>query len=509
MLDHLTEYKNFAKLLENVSGARTRFAPSSTGACHVGSARTALYNYLLSKNGGSFLLRIEDTDPDRYVEGSEKHIIDSLEWLGITFDEGVHMGGPHAPYKQSERAKTGLYKKYADELVGMGLAYYAFDTEDDVNAMRDRIKTKEDPRPQYGYKTRDLMRNSLTMDKSEVRDLIESNTPHIVRLLVQPGKTVELTDLVRGVVRVRTSELGDVVLHKSDGLPTYHLASIVDDHLMKISHVIRGEEWLPSAPLHAMLYDAFGWNRPEFAHLSVILKPDGRGKLNKRDADALGIPIYPVAWGGSANTDPGKGYREEGFLPMSVVNYIALLGWNPGTEKEIYLTMDDLANDFDIRKVNKAGARFNVDKLKWVNGQHLKAQPIDKVAEILSKELNIDNGDNVEKVAKMLLNRSKSLQDLANQAKPILVDSEPDPKLAGTLSEIEVIKTFCNSLEDVYTKDDSIKVLNDVITKSGLKWNEVTAAMRYLLIGVKKGPDIISLIDVIGLNEALRRLNVY
>ncbi|RME93486.1 MAG: glutamate--tRNA ligase, partial [Bacteroidetes bacterium] len=353
-----------------MSSVRVRFAPSPTGALHIGGVRTALYNYLLAKKlGGTFILRIEDTDQTRYVPGAEAYILEALDWLGLTPDEGPGFGGAYGPYRQSER--QAQYLKYAQELVASGRAYYAFDTPEELEAQRELAKAAGKHSFKYDAQSRGQLRNSLSLPKAEVEALLADGVPYTIRLLVEPGQTVVIEDLVRGSVSFQTDELDDKVLLKADGMPTYHLANIVDDHLMKISHVIRGEEWLPSTAHHVLLYRAFGWEdtMPAFAHLPLILKPTGKGKLSKRDGLKLGIPVFPLAWKGDTPEDSFMGFREFGFDPAAVLNFLALLGWNPGTDQEIF-SLDELIAAFSIEKIGKAGARFDFDKAKWFNQQY-------------------------------------------------------------------------------------------------------------------------------------------
>ena len=357
---------------------RVRFAPSPTGALHIGGVRTALYNYLFAKqHNGDMILRIEDTDSQRFVPGAEAYIIEALEWLGIKFDEGVGYGGNHAPYRQSER--KDIYRKYVEQLLSDGKAYIAFDTPEELE-----VKRKEIPNFQYDASTRMQMRNSLTLPKEEIDRLIAEGKQYVVRFKVEPGEDVHVNDLIRGEVIINSSILDDKVLYKSaDNLPTYHLANIVDDHLMEISHVIRGEEWLPSAPLHVLLYRAFGWkdSMPEFAHLSLLLKPDGNGKLSKRDGDRLGFPVFPLEWHDPKTGEVSSGYREAGYLPEAVINFLALLGWNPGNDQEI-LSMDDLIKLFSLEKCSKNGAKFDFEKGKWFNHKYIQNKSNEELTEL-------------------------------------------------------------------------------------------------------------------------------
>lgn len=356
---------------------RVRFAPSPTGALHIGGVRTALYNYLLAhKLGGTFILRIEDTDQTRFVEGAENYILDSLKWLGIKPDEGIGVGGPHAPYRQSERKE--LYKVYADELINSGKAYYAFDTSEELDAIRAVYEIKGSAF-QYNALTRVKLKNSLSMSAQEVHEIIASGTPYVIRLKVPAKAEIRFQDSIRDWVHVHTSSIDDKVLMKSDGMPTYHLANVVDDHIMEITHVIRGEEWLPSAPLHILLYQAFGWQPPRFAHLPLLLKPEGNGKLSKRDADLGGFPVFPLEWKDPQTGTVSKGFKQEGYLPAAMINFLAFLGWNPGTEQELF-SLDELISAFSLERINKAGAKFDVNKAKWFNEQYLKLQDVGSLA---------------------------------------------------------------------------------------------------------------------------------
>ncbi len=366
---------------------RVRFAPSPTGPLHIGGVRTALYNYLFAKkHGGDFILRIEDTDSQRFVQGAEEYIIESFNWLGISFDEGVHVGGKCAPYRQSER--KSVYKKYVDQLLDAGLAYIAFDTPEELDKKRNEIANF-----QYDASTRGQMRNSLTLSAEEVKSLIEAGNQYVVRIKIEPGKDVVVNDLIRGEVVINSSILDDKVLYKSaDQLPTYHMANIVDDHLMEISHVIRGEEWLPSAPLHVLLYRYLGWEdtMPKFAHLPLLLKPEGNGKLSKRDGDRLGFPVFPLEWEDPKSGDISSGYRESGYLPEAVVNFLALLGWNPGTEQELF-SMEELIASFSLERCSKSGAKFDFEKGKWFNHKYIQQKSNNEIADLFQPILK-ENG---------------------------------------------------------------------------------------------------------------------
>ena len=366
---------------------RVRFAPSPTGPLHIGGVRTALYNYLFAKqNGGDFLLRIEDTDQTRFVPGAEEYIIEAFQWLGIKFDEGVGIGGPFGPYKQSERKP--MYKKYADQLIETGWAYYAFDTPEALDARRKEAEAQKKTF-QYDATTRDTLCNSLSLSKEEVSQRLASGAPYVIRFKYPADLDITVHDLIRGDVTINSNLLDDKVLFKSDGMPTYHLANIVDDHTMEISHVIRGEEWLPSAPLHVMLYKAFGWEAPQFAHLPLLLKPDGNGKLSKRDGDRLGFPVFPLQWKDPKSGEISSGYRESGYLPEAVINMLALLGWNPGTEQEM-MDLDTLVKLFSIDQISKSGAKFNLEKAKWFNHQYIQLAKEERLYGYFEKVLLCD-----------------------------------------------------------------------------------------------------------------------
>ena len=373
---------------------RVRFAPSPTGPLHIGGVRTALYNYLFARqNGGDMILRIEDTDQTRFVPGAEDYIIEALDWLGIKFDEGVHIGGNYGPYRQSDRKP--LYRQYADQLLRDGWAYYAFDRPEALDAKRKEYEAQKKTF-QYDCTTRLSMENSLSLPADEVQRRIDNGEPYVVRFKFPEDMDITVHDLIRGDVTMNSRLLDDKVLFKSDGMPTYHLANIVDDHLMEVSHVIRGEEWLPSAPLHVMLYRAFGWEdtMPQFAHLPLLLKPDGNGKLSKRDGDRLGFPVFPLDWHNPETGEISSGYRERGYLPEAVVNMLALLGWNPGNDQEL-MTMDELIKLFSIEHISKSGAKFNVEKAKWFNHEYLQKCSDERIAEMFLPQLK-EHGIKVE-----------------------------------------------------------------------------------------------------------------
>ena len=490
---------------------RVRFAPSPTGPLHIGGVRTALYNYLFARqHGGELIFRIEDTDSQRFVKAAEDYIIESFKWLGIQFDEGVSYGGDKGPYRQSERRE--IYKKYVDQLLEEGKAYIAFDTPEELQAKRAEIVNF-----QYDAHTRHMMRNSLVMPADEVQALIESGAQYVVRFKIEPGEDVHVDDMIRGDVKINSSILDDKVLFKSaDQLPTYHLANIVDDHLMEITHVIRGEEWLPSAPLHVLLYRAFGWadTMPRFAHLPLLLKPDGKGKLSKRDGDRLGFPVFPLEWHGD-NGEVAAGYRENGYLPEAVVNFLALLGWNPGGDQEI-LSMDDLIRLFDITKCSKAGAKFDYVKGQWFNREYILKTDNKVLAPAFDKILR-ENGieqpiERVEAVVGMMkmkkINFIKELWPLCDFffIAPTTFDRE-DKFIRKNWKE--------NAAEDMRELAEILKGLDDFSIESQRAavdpWAETTGkkpwnAWRVALVGAGKGPDMYELAAFLGKEETLRRI---
>lgn len=491
---------------------RVRFAPSPTGPLHIGGVRTALYNYLFARqHGGELIFRIEDTDSQRFVKAAEDYIIESFKWLGIQFDEGVSYGGDKGPYRQSERRE--IYKKYVDQLLEEGKAYIAFDTPEELQAKRAEIENF-----QYDAHTRHMMRNSLVMPADEVQALIDSGAQYVVRFKIEPGEDVHVDDMIRGDVKINSSILDDKVLFKSaDQLPTYHLANIVDDHLMEITHVIRGEEWLPSAPLHVLLYRAFGWadTMPRFAHLPLLLKPDGKGKLSKRDGDRLGFPVFPLEWHGD-NGEVAAGYRENGYLPEAVVNFLALLGWNPGGDQEI-LSMDDLIRLFDITKCSKAGAKFDYVKGQWFNREYILKTDNKVLAPAFDKILR-ENGieqpiERVEAVVGMMkmkkINFIKELWPLCDFffIAPTTFDRE-DKFIRKNWKE--------NAAEDMRELAEILKGLDDFSIESQRAavdpWAETTGkkpwnAWRVALVGAGKGPDMYELAAFLGKEETLRRID--
>ena len=404
-----------------MSKVRVRFAPSPTGPLHIGGVRTALYNYLFAKkNGGKMILRIEDTDQKRYVDGAEQYILDSLEWCGIHLDESIIHGGKYGPYRQSQRKE--IYRPYAEQLVNNGFAYYAFDTAEELTLMRERMKKAGVTSPQYNSVTRSTMKNSLSLSDDEVKKRLNNEEPYVIRIKMPRNQEVKLFDVIRGWVVVNTNKMDDKVIFKSDGMPTYHLANVVDDYLMKISHVIRGEEWLPSAPLHVLLYEYLGWKsqQPQFAHLPLLLKPDGNGKLSKRDGDRLGFPVFPLNWKNPETGEISLGYKEGGYLPEAFINMLAFLGWNPGTPQEIF-SIDDLCETFTLDRVGKSGAKFDFDKTKWFNQQYLRSKSKLELAEMLQvilKKNDISAEINyVANVCQQLKERATFIKDMWSEGK--------------------------------------------------------------------------------------------
>ncbi len=506
---------------------RVRFAPSPTGPLHIGGVRTALYNYLFAKqNGGELIFRIEDTDSSRFVPGAEQYIIDAFQWLGIKFDEGVSFGGDHGPYRQSER--RDIYKKYVAQLLGEGKAYYAFDTPEELEAKRKEIENF-----QYDAATRMQMRNSLTLPKEEVDRMIADGVQYVVRFKIEPGRDIHVDDLIRGDVSINSSVLDDKVLFKSaDQLPTYHLANIVDDHLMEVSHVIRGEEWLPSAPLHVLLYEAFGWTdtMPRFAHLPLLLKPVGNGKLSKRDGDKLGFPVFPLEWHDPKTGEVSSGYREQGYLPEAVVNFLALLGWNPGNDQEL-MTMDEMVSLFNLSKCSKNGARFDYIKGIWFNHQYLLRKPAVEWVPEFDKILKSNGIESTpEKEAKVVeLMKQKVIEytdNLGNKKKrnisfvsdlwpltsfffvaPETYDKEDKfvrkNWKEGTWQEMDELAGVLSAIDD-FTVEGIKDMVEAWVEARGFKpWN----AWRVCLVGTGQGPDMYELAALLGKDETLRRMD--
>lgn len=494
---------------------RVRFAPSPTGPLHIGGVRTALYNYLFARqHGGTMILRIEDTDSRRFVPGAEEYINEALKWLGIEIDEGVREGGNYGPYKQSER--RDIYREHVKLLLDAGKAYIAFDTPEELEKAH-----AENPNFQYDATTRSKMRNSLSMSKEEVDALLAAGEKYVVRFLIEPGRDVEVNDLIRGKVVINSSILDDKVLYKSsDDLPTYHLANIVDDHLMEVTHVIRGEEWLPSSPLHVLLYEAFGWQdtMPKFVHLPLLLKPDGKGKLSKRDGDRLGFPVFPLEWHDPKSGEISSGYRESGYLPEAVINFLALLGWNPGDDTEI-MSMDELISKFSFDRCARSGAKFDFEKGKWFNRHYLQQQDSKALAEMFIPVLKA-NGVNTDdfsmeyitKVVDLVKDRINFVKDLWEQSKYFFVQpTEYDPKavkkrwseqMPQILTDLtEVLR----NLKDFSTPAAEPAVLN-WIAERGYHLGNVMNAFRLTVVGECKGPHMFDITELLGKEETINRI---
>jgi glutamyl-tRNA synthetase len=494
---------------------RVRFAPSPTGPLHIGGVRTALYNYLFAKkNNGKLILRIEDTDQARFVEGAENYIIESFKWCGIEFDEGVGIGGPHAPYRQSERKE--IYKKYAAELIEKGKAYYAFDTPEELAVLRQKLEEEKANNTSYGAVSRMQMKNSLSLSSDEVEDLITKNIPYVIRFKMPENENVVMQDMIRGEVKVNSSTLDDKVLFKSDGLPTYHLANIIDDHIMEISHVIRGEEWLPSLPLHKMLYDAFEWEAPVFAHLPLLLKPSGKGKLSKRDGDKLGFPVFPLEWTDPKTNDISKGYREDGYFNDAFINMLSLLGWNPGDEKEIF-SMEELIEAFDINKVSKSGARFDPEKAVWFNHQYLLHK---NASDIVAYFLFVLKGKGIETTIAFATDVCDIIKERVNfvheiwgassylfQA-PQSFDEKSIKKKweEGTSAFMEELAQRLDLIES-FTPENIKSEINAFAEEKELGMGKVMNAFRIALVGSSSGIDMMDICRLLGKKEVLERMN--
>ncbi len=487
---------------------RVRFAPSPTGPLHIGGVRTALYNYLFAKkHGGTFVLRIEDTDQKRFVEGAEQYIAESLDWLNIPYDEGPGREGGYGPYRQSER--QSIYQDYVLQLIDSGWAYYAFDKPEALEAHRVDHE-KKGKTFIYNWHNREKLDNSLVLTPEELAKRLDSGEPYTVRFKWPKDETLVFSDIIRGEIQIDTNTLDDKVLFKSDGMPTYHLANIVDDHLMEITHVIRGEEWLPSLALHVKLYEAFGWKAPEFAHLPLILKPSGKGKLSKRDGDKLGFPVFPLQW------EDSMGYREAGYFPETVVNFLAFLGWNPGTEQELF-SLEDLVNAFSLERVHKSGARFDPDKNAWFNQQYLQNKPLSELSsEFKSLVKEAYPGDYEEgyllSILELMRDRANFLPDILESAKFFFVrPAEYDPKAASkqwkpeTPGRMEALMVFLESVQDFSSAKLEASV-KEWIVSSGYSFGQIMAPFRLALVGALQGPHLFDIADLLGQEETLRRL---
>lgn len=491
---------------------RVRFAPSPTGPLHIGGVRTALYNYLFARqHNGELVFRIEDTDSNRFVPGAEEYILESFRWLGIKFDEGVSFGGNHGPYRQSERRE--IYKEYVQQLLEEGKAYYAFDTPEELEAKR-----AEGSNFQYDSHTRMQMRNSLTLPKDEVERLISEGEQYTVRFKIEPGQEIHINDMIRGDVCIKSDILDDKVLYKSaDELPTYHLANIVDDHLMEISHVIRGEEWLPSAPLHVLLYQAFGWEdtMPRFAHLPLLLKPEGKGKLSKRDGDRLGFPVFPLEWHDPKTEEVSSGYRESGYFPEAVVNFLALLGWNPGTEQELF-SLDELVQAFDITKCSKSGAKFDYQKGIWFNHEYILRKSDEEIARLFAP-IVANNGveetfERVQLVVSMMKDRVSFVKELWPLCSFFFIaPTEYDEKTVKKRwkeNSTQQMTELCEVLENIddFSIEGQEAIVEKWIADKGYKMGDIMNAFRVALVGIGKGPGMFDISAFLGKEETIHRL---
>ncbi|HEY9178815.1 MAG TPA: glutamate--tRNA ligase [Flavipsychrobacter sp.] len=496
---------------------RVRFAPSPTGGLHLGGVRTVLYNYLFARHhGGEFILRIEDTDQSRYVAGAEQYIYDCLDWCGLSPDESPLKGGPYGPYRQSERKE--LYRKYAEQLIEQGSAYYAFDTPEELEQMRNSLKTDINPTPQYDGKTRMQMRNSLTMTQAEVKELLDKGTPHVVRIKMPAGETISFTDMIRGEISNSSDLVDDKVLLKADGMPTYHLAVVVDDYLMKITHAFRGEEWLPSAPVHILLWRYLGWEdaMPQWAHLPLILKPDGHGKLSKRDGLRLGFPVFAMQWKDAATEEVLDGFKEHGFLPEAFINILAMLGWNDNTEQEVF-SLDELVEKFTIDRVHKGGAKFDFDKAKWFNHQYIMKKTDAELVPLVKPFIKehgarIEESAYLERVISLVKERCHLLSDFWLQGHFFFV--------APPTTDVEAIKGkwseqkqafFANWVQQLDTPSLwSAPVLEEnftqMATDAGLKKGELMLPLRIMLVGGKYGPGVFDIAEMIGKEEVRSRV---
>lgn len=491
---------------------RVRFAPSPTGPLHIGGVRTALFNYLFARqHGGDLVFRIEDTDSNRFVPGAEEYILEAFQWLGIKFDEGVSFGGEHGPYRQSER--RDIYKKYVKQLVDNGKAYYAFDTPEELARKREEISNF-----QYDASTRMQMRNSLALERSEWEQLITDGTQYTVRFKVEPGHEIVVNDMIRGDVHVKSDILDDKVLYKSvDDLPTYHLANIVDDHLMEITHVIRGEEWLPSAPLHVLLYKALGWEEtmPTFAHLPLLLKPEGKGKLSKRDGDRLGFPVFPLEWHDPKTNEVSSGYRESGYFPEAVVNFLALLGWNPGTEQELF-SLDELVQAFDIRKCSKSGAKFDYQKGIWFNHEYMLRKDDDEIAREFAAVVANNGVDESYERVKQVVHMMKDRVNFVKELWPLcsfffIAPTEYDEKTTRkrwkdySPQQMTELMEVLSGVED-FSIEGQESVVEKWMEDKGYKRGDIMNAFRLTLVGIGKGPGMFDISAFLGKEETLKRM---
>ncbi len=490
---------------------RVRFAPSPTGPLHMGGVRTALYNYLFAKkNNGTFIIRIEDTDQTRFVPGAQDYILDSLKWCGIMPTEGPGIGGNYGPYVQSERKE--LYRPYAEQLVKNDAAYYAFDTAEELDDMRERAKQMGMPNWQYNHVTRTTLKNSTTLSQDQVDAMLAEGVPYVIRMKMPRNRDIRFEDIIRGWVVVNTNNLDDKVLFKSDGMPTYHLANIVDDHLMEISHVIRGEEWLPSAPLHFMLYEAFGWDCPQLAHLPLLLRPDGNGKLSKRDGDRLGFPVFPTDWH-TAEGELYSGYREKGYFPGAFINMLAFLGWNPGTPQEIF-SLEELCEAFTLDRVSKAGAKFDPDKTKWFQQQYLRMTPEKELAEMLASEMDKPlDSDSLETICRLMKERATFVRDILSDGgylfeAPTTYDEQTVSKKWKDDSAA-ILGEWKGVLENItpFTHESIETAFKNFLSEKNLGIGSVLPLFRLLLTGTGMGPSMFEIAEFLGKEESLSRMN--
>ena len=490
---------------------RVRFAPSPTGPLHIGGVRTALFNYLFAKkHGGDFILRVEDTDQGRYVPGAEQYIVDAMQWLGITFDESPLKPSKVGPYRQSERKK--IYKEYALRLIESDHAYYAFDTTKALEEQRKACEQKGETFS-YNWHKREALDNSLSLNLEQIKERLSSNIPYVIRFKTPQNQTLHLQDMIRGTIKIDTNVLDDKVLFKSDGMPTYHLANIVDDHLMNISHVIRGEEWLPSLALHVLLYKSFGWEAPVFAHLPLIMKPTGKGKLSKRDGDKMGFPVFPLEWK-TAHGEVFSGYREDGYLPSGVLNMLAFLGWNPGTEQELF-SLEQLIADFSLKRVNKAGAKFDPDKTKWYQQQYFQQLDLKTVTDAFTELLDqkgVETTLNLEKIVSLIKHRAVFTADLWEQGyfffqKPTTYDSKASKK-AFKEDTPGVLLTVCDILNKLPAFDSETisKEVKAWLNTTQMGFGKVMMPLRLALVGAMQGPDVFEIAAVLGKKETVSRI---
>lgn len=494
---------------------RVRFAPSPTGPLHMGGVRTALYNYLFAKKlGGKFILRLEDTDQTRFVPGAEQYIVDSLKWCGISPDEGVSVGGPHEPYRQSERKP--MYRQYAEDLIAKDLAYYAFDTSEELEAVRERAKEAGNANFQYNHITRNSMKNSLTLPAEEVKRRLDSGEAYTIRIKLPRNHEVKFEDMIRGWVSVDTANMDDKILLKADGMPTYHLANIVDDHAMEITHVIRGEEWLPSAPLHILMYEFFGWDAPKFAHLPLLLRPDGNGKLSKRDGDRLGFPVFPLRWENKETGETAMGYREQGFFSEAFINMLAFLGWNPGDNRELF-TLEELVDTFTIAKVSKSGAKFDFEKAKWYNQQYLRKYTDAELADMLTpvleaKGVAIPERPVLERIIELVKERAVFVEDIYEEGhflfhEPRGYDEKSVSKKWKGEESAAIVRDLISAFDvEDFTSANLEGLFKAYLNDNGIGFGQAGPVLRIAITGTMTGPSAFDMMEVLGKTETLRRM---